>query len=123
MGLAAAADTSWTLAPGPIALVAILAVAYTRRWLALRAQPAARTAGLGRLGSFAGAMGVLLVALISPIDRLGEQLFAMHMTQHLLILDLVPILVMVGLTKALLRPVTRRVQRGPRHAGGRHDYL
>ncbi len=115
--LATAADTSWTLAPGPLALVAVLGFAYVRRWSALRAEPGARTAGAGRLAAFLGAMAVLLVALISPLDRLGEQLFAMHMVQHVLVLDLVPIFLMLALTKTLLRPVTRRVQVLEQRAG------
>lgn len=117
MGLAAAADTSWTLAPGPIALVALLSWLYLRRWLAVRAEPGTRTAGVGRLVAFLAAMVVWLIALVSPIDALGEQLFAMHMTQHVLLLDVVPILLMLGLTKTLLRPVTRRVAALERRAG------
>jgi len=62
-------------------------------------------------------MAIGLAALVSPLDRLGEQLFAMHMVQHLLVLDAVPILVMLGLTKTLLRPATRRVQVLERRAG------
>ncbi len=117
MALAAAADTSWTLAPGPLALAGLLTWAYVRRWLAVRADGGARTAGVGRLVAFLGAMAVLLVALVSPVDRLGEQVFAMHMVQHLLVLDLVPILLMLALTKTLLRPLTRRVQVLERNAG------
>ena len=117
MVFAATADTSWTLAPGPLGLVALLTVLYVRRWRALRAQPGTRTAGTGRLAAFFAAMGVLLVALISPVDRLGEQLFSMHMTQHVLILDVVPILGMLALTKTLLRPVTRRVRVLEQRAG------
>ena len=117
MALAAAADTTWTLAPGPLALVAVLSVAYVRRWRAVRAQPGARMPGAGRLVAFVAAMTVLVLALISPLDRLGEQLFAIHMIQHVLILDLVPILVMLGLTKTLLRPATRRVQVLEQRAG------
>ena len=52
----------------------------------------------------------LVAALISPIDRLAEQILAMHMVQHVLLLDFVPILLILGLTKVLLRPVTRRLQ-------------
>ena len=70
-----------------------------------------------RLASFLGAMALVLLALCSPIDRLGEQLFFMHMVQHLLLLDLAPILVMLGLTKVLLRPVTRRLMGIERAAG------
>ncbi len=62
-------------------------------------------------------MALLLIALCSPVDRLGEQLFLMHMIQHLLLLDLAPILVLLGLTKVLLRPVTRRLVRIERRAG------
>ena len=117
MALAAAADTSWTLAPGPLALIAILTALYAQRWATVRAEPGARTAGTGRLLAFLAAMVVLFVALVSPVDRLGEQVFAMHMTQHVLILDAVPILLMLALTKTLLRPATRRVQVLEQRAG------
>jgi cytochrome c oxidase assembly factor CtaG len=59
----------------------------------------------------------LIVALISPIDRLGEQLFVMHMAQHILLLDIVPILFIVSLTKVIMRPATRRLNRLERAAG------
>jgi len=49
------------------------------------------------------------VALISPIDRLAEQVFAMHMVQHVLLLDIAPILLILGLTRVILRPVARQV--------------
>lgn len=117
MVLAAAADYSWTWAPGPIALIALLSLLYVRRWRALAAQPGARSAGLGRLAAFVAAMVVLAAALISPLDGLGEQVFAMHMVQHVLILDVVPILLMLSLTKSLLRPLTRRVQVLEQRAG------
>jgi cytochrome c oxidase assembly factor CtaG len=41
----------------------------------------------------------------------------MHMVQHILLLDIAPILIILGLTKVLLRPVTRRVQVIERRAG------
>lgn len=113
----AAADYSWTFAPGPIALVVLLSFLYVRRWSAVRAQPSARDAGVGRLAAFLGAMVILAAALISPLDGLGEQAFLMHMVQHVLILDVVAILLMLSLTKSLLRPLTRRVQVLERRAG------
>ena len=115
--LAAAADFSFSWAPGPLALIAVLSVLYVRRWTALRGQAGARPAGPWRLAAFAGAMLVLFIALVSPVDRLGSQLFVMHMVQHVLILDVVPVLLMLGLTKALLRPATRRLQVVERKAG------
>ena len=54
---------------------------------------------------------VTAIALISPVDRVGEQLAWMHMVQHLLLADIVPILLICAFTRTLLRPVTRRVQR------------
>src|SRR5918994_352274 len=59
----------------------------------------------------------LFVALVSPVDRLGEQFATAHMVQHLLLADVVPILFTVALTKWILRPVTRHVHRIERAAG------
>jgi cytochrome c oxidase assembly factor CtaG len=88
----------------------VLTLLYVRRW---RQVGASRW----RLLSFLGGMGLVVLALVSPIDRLGEQLFFMHMVQHLLLLDLAPILVLLGLTKILLRPLTRRLVRVEQAAG------
>jgi cytochrome c oxidase assembly factor CtaG len=60
---------------------------------------------------------VAAAALVSPLDALGDQLLAMHMLQHMLLLDLVPILAILGLTKLLLRPLTRAVRGLERRAG------
>ena len=108
--LAVSPDAGWTFEPGPIVLVAALTFLYVRRWREV-------DGSAGRLVSFLAGMALVLVALISPIDRLGEQLFFIHMTQHLLLLDLAPILVLLGLTKVLLRPLTRRLVRVERAAG------
>ena len=67
--------------------------------------------------AFVGGLLALVAALVSPIDRLGEQAFVMHMVQHILLLDVVPILLIVSLTKVILRPATRRLQRLERAAG------
>ena len=112
-----AADTSWTFDPGALALVGLAVVAYVPRWRRVRAKHGPRGASVGRLIAFAGGLLALIAALISPIDRLGEQSFAMHMFQHILLLDVVPILLIVSLTKVILRPATRRLQRLERSAG------
>ena len=102
--LAASPDASWSFVPGAILVVATLTVVYVRRWRAV-------DGSAWRLLSFLTGMALILVALVSPVDRLAEQLFFMHMTQHLLLLDLAPILVLLGLTKVILRPMTRRLMR------------
>ena len=108
--IAASPDASWSFVPGAIAVVAILTVVYVRRWRAV-------DGSVARLTSFLAGMTLVLVALVSPVDRLAEQLFFMHMTQHLLLIDLAPILVLLGLTKVILRPATRRLVRLEKAAG------
>jgi putative membrane protein len=108
------ADTSWTFEPGAILLIGVLGGAYVTRWRRVRAQGGQRgrrEAPTGRLLSFLGGLLALFVALISPVDRLADQAFTMHMVQHVLLLDIAPIGLICGLTKVLLRPVTRRLQR------------
>lgn len=47
-----------------------------------------------RLASFSAGLAVLIVALLSPLGRLGEELFSMHMAQHeLLMLAAAPMIV------------------------------
>ena len=112
-----AADTSWTFDPGALALIALATAAYVPRWRRVRAaQDGPRAAPRRPDGGLRRRM-LALAALVSPIDRLGEQAFVMHMVQHILLLDVVPILLIVGLTKVILRPATRRLQRLERSAG------
>jgi cytochrome c oxidase assembly factor CtaG len=70
-----------------------------------------------RLLCFVGAVLAVLAALISPLDALADDLFFAHMGQHILLLDVAPILAIVGFTKVILRPVTRAVSDLERRAG------
>jgi putative membrane protein len=110
-------DASWTLAPGVLLGVAVYAWAYVARWRRVRRDHGARGAGVGRLVLWITGLVLVLVALVSPVDRIGEQLASAHMVQHLLLADLVPIALILGLTKVLLRPVTRQVHALERRAG------
>jgi putative membrane protein len=112
-----AVDTSWTFAPIVLIALAGYGWVYTARWRTARAQGGARAASGARLALWWGGIAALFVALISPLDRLGEQLATAHMIQHLLLADVVPILFILGLTKWILRPVTRHVHRIERAAG------
>lgn len=91
-----------------LALAGTLAL-YGWRWRAARAQDGPRAAPASRLLAATTGVALVFAALISPVDRLAEQLLVMHMTQHLLLLDLAPIFLLVGLTRVLMRPVTRRL--------------
>jgi len=113
-------NLSWTLSPGVLIGAAIVGSAYVRRWTAVRnsgSPRAAAEAPVWRLCSFLGSIAVTIVALVSPIDALADQLFFAHMIQHMLLLDLAPILGILGFTKVILRPVTRSVAELERRAG------
>ena len=113
-------DLSWSPTPWILASCAIFMGIYVWRWLKVRRAAGTRRAAeapVWRLLCAVGAMVALLGALISPLDSLAEQLFFMHMVQHMLLLDIVPILAIVALTKVILRPLTRSVSTLERRAG------
>ena len=59
-----------------------------------------------RIGLFALGIALLVVAVASPVARIGEEeLFAFHMAQHLLLGDLAPLCLLAGLTGPVLRPL------------------
>jgi putative membrane protein len=113
----------WLSDPAVLAPLALLAGIYVWRFRQVRREAAARggtaagrsgaaSAGAGPLQAFAfaGAMLALLAALVSPIDGLGEEyLFSAHMVQHVLLGDIAPLLLLLGLSRALMRPATRRL--------------
>jgi cytochrome c oxidase assembly factor CtaG len=96
--------TSWTFAPLQLVPIAAVGVAYAvrARTLARRGQPVPRW----RVALFALGIGLLVLAVASPIAKIGEtELFSFHMTQHLLLGDLAPLCILAGLTGPLLRPI------------------
>jgi cytochrome c oxidase assembly factor CtaG len=80
--------------------LALLAVMYWRRvrTLAGRGTPVA----LWRQASFALGLLIVAVAQLLPWD---DELFAAHMLQHVLLGDLGPLAIVLGLTGPLLRPL------------------
>lgn len=111
------ADASWTFEPGAVLLLLVLAGLYVPRWVRVRRTDGPRAAPVVRLLAYLAGLLSLLVALLSPVDRLGEQAFVMHMLQHVLLLDVAPIALVAGLTKVILRPATRRLQAMERALG------
>ena len=110
-------DAGWTFAPIVLISLAGYLGVYFARWRTSRREGGARAASGWRLAAWTGGVITLFVALISPVDRLGEQLASMHMVQHLLIADIAAILFTLGLTRHILRPATRRIHRIERAAG------
>ena len=113
-------NLSWSLSPGVVIAAAILGGVYVRRWREVRLGSSPMRlaeAPIWRLCCFMGAILAALVALVSPLDSLADQLFLVHMIQHTLLLDAVPILGILGLTRVLLRPITRVVSDLERRVG------
>ena len=97
--------TSWALEPWQLVPAGLLAFLYARR-----------TRTLGRRGTpvpawrrtvFWIGFGLLLLALVSPIDAFASEFLFMHMLQHVLIGDLAPLCFVVGLTGPILQPPLR----------------
>ena len=96
--------TSWSFEPLQIIPTAIVAVLYVRRVRTLRR--AGTPVSPWRVWSFGTGLFLVLLALVSPIDALGEDQFLFfHMIQHILLGDLAPLAFVAGLTGPILRPV------------------
>jgi cytochrome c oxidase assembly factor CtaG len=76
---------------------------YAKRSLTLAA--AGRPVPLWRQLCFASGLAVIVVALVSPIAHLGEELVIAHMGEHLLLGDVATLLLVLGLTGPLLQPI------------------
>lgn len=100
---------SWGLELPPTILAIILWAVYVRRWITVRRSGDRANAPVWRLLSWVSGGIVLIVAQGNPIDGLGDHLLVMHMTQHLLLLDVMPLLLLFGLNRVIMRPITRRV--------------
>jgi putative membrane protein len=94
----------WSFAPATIAVALLICAAYARR--AHRLGRAGQRVRIWKRGAFYLGIAVLLLSLISPIDTLAEtRLFYAHMIQHLLIGEVAPLLILLGLNGPLLRPL------------------
>lgn len=102
-------DTGWTFDPLQVVPTLLLAGLYARRVRTLRAR-GTEVPGR-RVALFATGIALLVVALVSPVHALGEQLFAFHMVQHVLLGDLAPLALLAGLTGPILRPVLAQIHR------------
>jgi putative membrane protein len=96
--------TPWSFEPLQILPTVAAAVLYARRARTLKQE--GRPVPGWRQVSFWTGIGLVVLALNSPIDSLGEEhFFFVHMLQHVLIGDLAPLCFVAGLTGPILRPV------------------
>jgi cytochrome c oxidase assembly factor CtaG len=110
-------DASWSFAPGVVIALALYVAIYVWRWRESRTPTEPHPPSGWRLAAFLAGIATLVIALCSPVDILGEQILAMHMVQHVLLLDVAPILIILGFTQVLLRPATRRIHAIEKRAG------
>jgi len=86
--------TGWTWHP----VILLIAVAASAFYLAAFGMSA-------RFGYFVSALGVVLLALVSPIAALADgYLFSAHMLQHILLLLIAPALLLLGLPPSFSTP-------------------
>ena len=95
--------TAWTWSPGVLLLCALALAGY---FAAFRRNP--------RAGYFVAALGVLLLALVSPVNALADgYLFSAHMFQHILLVLIVPMLALLSLPRAFSLPRALRALAHP----------
>jgi cytochrome c oxidase assembly factor CtaG len=104
---------SWSFPPWVTALNLLSVLLYIRGWLVLRRVIPSRSPEW-RLLSFVGGIAALQVALASPIDAFDAFLLTDHMTQHMILMMIVPPLVLLGnpmlpLLRGLPRSFVRKV--------------
>jgi putative membrane protein len=120
LSLAAASDPQlhWLPDPGVLAPIALLVFVYVRRFRAARREEGGRGAGWPQALAFGAGVLALLLAVASPIDALGEDyLFSAHMVQHVLLGDIAPVLLLLSLSRVIMRPATRRLASVERRLG------
>ncbi len=86
---------SWEWRVDVILILGLAGLIFSRGWWHLRQHKGKRLAVNWRLGAYLGGLVFLGLALMSPIDVLGGQLFYMHMIQHLLLVMIVPPLLLI----------------------------
>jgi putative membrane protein len=82
----------------PLVLVSLAGAAswYIIGLIRLRQETSAVIIKTWNVWAFAGGLAVLFIALESPIDTVGEELFSVHMVQHLLLMLFAAPLIVLG---------------------------
>jgi putative membrane protein len=94
---------SWSFNPIVILVLLAAAVIYRRMYRRAGARTSTSTPNAGHWVPYAGGLLVLAVALLSPLDAIGDKyLLSAHMTQHILLSDIAPALLVLGLRSSVL---------------------
>ncbi len=102
--LIGSAAANWNIEPLQLAPTLVVSLLYLRRTRTLAAL--GHTVAAWRQATFWTGIALVVVALNSPVDWLGEHdFFFAHMFQHVLLGDLAPLCFVAGLTGPVLRPL------------------
>jgi cytochrome c oxidase assembly factor CtaG len=92
-----AVATAWSFDPGIVLAIVLFAWLYDLGMRNLwKRYGSGRVINRWQAAAFAAAVGVLVLALISPLDSMAASLFSAHMTQHMLLVLAVPPLLLFG---------------------------
>jgi cytochrome c oxidase assembly factor CtaG len=95
--------SAWELAPAVLGPASLALTLYLQAFVRLRRRGRPDHAPWWRLASFTLGVAIAVLALVSPLDAIGEEyLLSMHMLQHVLIGDAAAALVLVGAGGPLL---------------------
>jgi cytochrome c oxidase assembly factor CtaG len=87
---------AWEFRPEVVLVLLLAATLFSLGWWRLRQVPRARFAKGWRLAAYLIGLGLLALALLSPIDTLASYLLSMHMVQHLLLVMLAPVFLLIA---------------------------
>jgi putative membrane protein len=90
-------------APLELAPLLVAATLYAKRSLTLAEK--GRPVPLWRQLCFAAGLLVIVIAQVSPVAHIAEELVIAHMLEHLLLGDIATLLLVLGLTGPLLQPI------------------
>jgi cytochrome c oxidase assembly factor CtaG len=95
--------SSWTLDPLVLVLVVAAAVLYGDAYRRARGRAAVRRPNIGHWLPYYAGLVLFALALMSPLDAIGDRwLLSAHMFQHVLLADISPALIVLGLRAPLL---------------------
>ncbi len=112
---------SWNWRLSVIIVLALAGTFFTIGWVRLRRRQRRGQLAKGwKLASYWAGLLISGIALMSPIDTLGGQLFLMHMVQHLLLIMISPpLLLITNPMPFMLWGIPKKWRRGIGHGLGR----
>ncbi|HYB24674.1 MAG TPA: cytochrome c oxidase assembly protein [Solirubrobacteraceae bacterium] len=94
---------SWSFQPVVIIALLAAAVVYARMYKRAAARSTTHGPDAGHWVAYAAGLLTVAVALLSPLDPIGDRyLLSAHMIQHVLLSDIAPALLVIGLRAPIL---------------------